>query len=648
MKPKILRITLLALLATTPLLLQESLRAQDFDPPARVARIAYLTGDVSMLFSGTQDWTAAPPNYPMISGDRIYTGDDARAVIQNGSTDVRLWHDSDVTLTNLADGYEQLGLAQGAVRVRVFGIAPGGVVEVDTPNGAVVIQQPGDYRINAYADQGVSLVEVASGAVQITGPGVNQVVDQGQAVQLYGSNPIELGLVEMPPFDDLDTWSIQRDRHIQNSISARYVSVEMPGYDDLDDYGTWVPASEYGPVWYPTNTPSGWAPYTFGHWAYVAPWGWTWVDDAPWGYAPFHYGRWAIVNGRWGWVPGPPRVVPVYSPALVAFVGGGPNFSIGIGGGGGVAAWFPIGVGEPYVPWYHCSTNYVRNVNVTNVNVTVIHNTTIINNYNTFITNTRTVNNVTQINTTSIQYVNRTRVVAIPSNSMASGGRVQQAQVHLNPQQQQQLARAPVSVGRPPVAAPARPMLQPKANVSRPVAAPQLLTPRGRVAATPAANTTHFNPATLPKPQPSAVIRPATRTVVPNVRPANGANTAQHPPVTAQPNRPNTPSQPVNTRPAAPANSTNQGRPQQPSNTLNRPVQSNPPPPRPQIETKPNVPPSKPPVQQNNQPPKPQERPATANPRTPPPNQAAPKPQAKPDNKAKPEKDKKDEDKKPE
>ena len=45
-----------------------------------------------------------------------------------------------------------------------------------------------------------------------------------------------------------------------------------------------------------------------------------------------------------------------------------------------MAAWFPLGIGEPYVPWYHCTPNYVRTVNVTNVNTTVIHNTTIINN----------------------------------------------------------------------------------------------------------------------------------------------------------------------------------------------------------------------------------------------------------------------------
>src|SRR5207245_1389824 len=89
-------------------------------------------------------------------------------------------------------------------------------------------------------------------------------------------------------------------------------------------------------VWVPRSMIVGWAPYRYGHWAWVDPWGWTWIDDAPWGFAPFHYGRWVYVDGGWGWVPGHVVARPVYAPALVAFVGGR-NWSvaIGLGGGGG-------------------------------------------------------------------------------------------------------------------------------------------------------------------------------------------------------------------------------------------------------------------------------------------------------------------------
>jgi hypothetical protein len=85
------------------------------------------------------------------------------------------------------------------------------------------------------------------------------------------------------------------------------------------------------------------------------------VEDESWGYAPFHYGRWVSFQGRWGWVPGPREGHPVWSPALVVFAGG-----IQVGGVA-VSAWFPLGPGEPYRPWYPCSPRYVDQVNITNM-----------------------------------------------------------------------------------------------------------------------------------------------------------------------------------------------------------------------------------------------------------------------------------------
>ena len=60
----------------------------------------------------------------------------------------------------------------------------------------------------------------------------------------------------------------------------------MTGYEDLDENGDWSYVAGYGPCWRPRGVVVGWAPYRFGHWAYVGPWGWTWVEDEPWGFAP--------------------------------------------------------------------------------------------------------------------------------------------------------------------------------------------------------------------------------------------------------------------------------------------------------------------------------------------------------------------------
>ena len=150
-----------------------------------------------------------------------------------------------------------------------------------------------------------------------------------------GTDTVNADIEPLPDLDSFDSWCDERDLREDHSVARRYVSDDVIGYEDLDDYGGWRPVPEYGTVWFPHVSVVGWAPYRFGHWAWVSPWGWTWVDDAPWGFAPFHYGRWVFVGGGWGWVPCPPPVVavayvrPVYAPALVAWVGG-PHFAAGI------------------------------------------------------------------------------------------------------------------------------------------------------------------------------------------------------------------------------------------------------------------------------------------------------------------------------
>lgn len=538
-------LSILLLLGASSLLAQYQGQPGQYDPndpPASIARIGYVLGDVSLQAAGTDDWSQAPPNYPMVGGDRIYTNARARAVIQLGGAELRLWQATDVTLTNVTDQYQQIGLAAGTFRLRVFEMNPGSQIEVDTPNGATIVESPGDYRFEAFPQNNQqdasSIVTINSGNAQITGPGINQPVSAGYSIGLFGTNPVQLQYLDVPDYDDLDYWSISLDQRLQNSVSARYVSRQMVGYGDLDAYGTWNADTEYGPGWFPNQVPYGWQPYSTGHWAYVQPWGYTWVDDAPWGFAPFHYGRWSQINGRWGWFPGPPAVRPVYSPALVAFVGGGPGggvlIGINIGGGAGISAWFPIGVGEPYVPWYRCSPHYAQQVNVTNVNVAVIRNTTVVNNYNTYINKTvinNTTINKTVINNTTVNnfnYSNRAQVTAVPASAMSSGAAVSRQAVQLSPQQRQQIASAPISV-RPtaPVPVAPHPSLAPVANVPRPAARPVLMTPTGQAKAVPSAGQPH--PVVVSKLPP------------PRVVPAN----APPPPAAPKPIQPNRPSAPV-------------------------------------------------------------------------------------------------------
>jgi hypothetical protein len=262
---------------------------------------------------------------------------------------------------------------------------------------------------------------VYSGAIEITGGGLSQRVGAGQAVRLAGLNPVEVESIPIPPADDFDRWSEERDRRLASSRSREYVSPATPGYGELDSYGHWQVVAEYGPVWFPPVA-VGWVPYRLGHWAWIDPWGWSWIEDEPWGFCQFHYGRWAFIGTAWGWVPGPIVPFPVYAPALVAFIGGS-KFSVGIGVD--LVGWFPLGPREPFFPWYHHDAEYLRIVNVTNIrNVTNITN----------------IINVTNINNVHYTYKSVASTV-VPANVLSGGQSVAHNVMRVPPQQ---LARAQI------------------------------------------------------------------------------------------------------------------------------------------------------------------------------------------------------------
>ena len=385
---------LTALLLTfqaSPRLFAQDQGDYDQDPPGRAGRIGYVQGAVSFQPGGEGDWLDAVPNRPLTLGDNLWADRDARAEVQIGSTSVRLAPETSLTFLDLEDDVTQLRVSVGSVFFRIRHLDQNDSFEVDTPNLAFNVYEPGEYRVDVNENGDQTIAKVFRGNAEVTGGGNSYRLTEGQEGRFSGTDQLSYDVGGIDRQDDFERWAMDRDRREDSFRSSRYVSTEMTGYEDLDEYGDWHNVDGYGDVWSPRGVAGDWAPYRNGHWAYVGPWGWTWVEDEPWGFAPFHYGRWAYAGGGWCWVPGPVAVRPVYSPALVAFVGGG-GFSIGVGVGGGVG-WFPLGPGEVYVPWYRTSPRYVQNVNVTNTRVTVVQVTNVYNNVNV-----NHVNNVTYIN----------------------------------------------------------------------------------------------------------------------------------------------------------------------------------------------------------------------------------------------------------
>lgn len=351
------------------------------DPPGRVARLSYVGGDVSMQPAGFEEWAEARVNRPLVTGDSLYSDRASRVEMEVGAATVRLDERTTFRLLNLDDDIAQIELTAGTLNLTVRRVFEGQTYEIDTPTLALVIQTPGQYRVDVAPDGDSTMVSVIDGNGDVYGrDNASFHVRDGESYRFYDSRLQDYEVLDLPRQDDFDRWCYERTDRYERSPSRRYVSEEVIGYADLDAYGSWGTAATYGSIWYPSRVSAGWAPYRDGHWSWIDPWGWTWVDNAPWGFAPSHYGRWAYVGSRWGWVPGPRHVRPIYAPALVAFVGGG-GFSVSISSGGPIG-WFPLGPRDVYVPWYRGSRSYFNDINVRNT--TIINNTYITNVYNNY------------------------------------------------------------------------------------------------------------------------------------------------------------------------------------------------------------------------------------------------------------------------
>src|SRR5882724_4420055 len=297
---------------------------QTADPPTRVARLALIRGDVSFVPAGENDWVQAQLNRPLITGDKLWTDRNSRTELEIGSSTIRMDENTSFDFLNLDDKTAQVELTQGTLNLRVRRLYDEQTYEIDTPTLAFVVNRVGEYRVTVEPNGQATTVSVFHGGGDTYGEGNARFrVEEGQSVTFNDAQLQDYQSNALPPPDEFDNFSRERDTRWDHARSRQYVSEDVIGYQDLDDNGDWDDVPEYGHVWYPTTVAVGWSPYHYGHWGWVGAYGWSWVDDASWGFAPFHYGRWAFIGNRWGWCPGPIDVRPVYAPALVAFIGGG-------------------------------------------------------------------------------------------------------------------------------------------------------------------------------------------------------------------------------------------------------------------------------------------------------------------------------------
>ena len=352
--------------------------AYDLTPP----RLSLAEGRVSFWRPGADDWATAQVNTPLVPGDEISTDSPGNVEIQIGShAFVRAWTNTQIGLENQEPDFIQFKLTDGSAVFDLRRLERGRTVEVDTPNAAFTIAQPGYYRVDVTGDRTSFITRRAGRATVIPSGGDPLVVTSSEELVIDGTNAPRVVSYVSPPPDTWDQWNYARTDKLLEAVSGRYIAAEMYGESDLDQYGTWRVVPSYGSIWVPTGQRVGWTPYSTGSWVRDPFYGWTWVDSAPWGWAPYHYGRWVFVDGYWAWAPGPVVTRPVYAPALVAFFGG-PGLSVSVSGP--LVGWVALGWGEPVVPWWG-RPGFIREPSWRGwggprvVNNTVVTNATVVN-----------------------------------------------------------------------------------------------------------------------------------------------------------------------------------------------------------------------------------------------------------------------------
>jgi hypothetical protein len=343
-----------------------------------VARISLMDGEVSVRRGDTGEWVAGVINAPLMTDDRIATGQNSRAEVQfDGANILRVGGNAEIHLALLENGRYHLEIAHGTATFRMLRQSNADI-ELNTPSVSVRPAREGAFRVSV-TETGESEITARSGDVEIFTPQGTQWVYSGQTMMARGSSTDpEFQIVNASAIDDWDRWNDARDRAVQSSNSAQYVPPGVAGTADLDAAGTWVYVAPYGYVWRPSAVAVGWAPYRYGRWVWANYYGWTWVSYDPWGWAPYHYGRW-FFDARWGWswYPGGLGVTAYWSPALVGFFGYGGGVGIGVGVGFGFAniGWVPLAPYERFRPWWGAAYagGLNRGVSITNVNVTALY-----------------------------------------------------------------------------------------------------------------------------------------------------------------------------------------------------------------------------------------------------------------------------------
>jgi hypothetical protein len=148
MKTGLKRLAVVFLLLVTAGSLVGQTRGYPNDDAGRIARMQYMSGQVSVAPCEGNDWAAAALNQPLQPPVCIWADKDSRAELNVADGFIRMSSETSVTLTTVNRGTVQFGVNQGIASLTVRYLLPGKIYEIDTPNATLTVMKPGVYRVN--------------------------------------------------------------------------------------------------------------------------------------------------------------------------------------------------------------------------------------------------------------------------------------------------------------------------------------------------------------------------------------------------------------------------------------------------------------------------------------------------------------------
>lgn len=296
---------------------------------ARIVRLSFVEGTVTLRRHGVDQWAKAFINTPIEQGFKLATDANSFAEVEfeNGST-VRLGQLSEIDFTNLSltpDGgkINHMTLTRGYA---TFTVMPqrGDVYDVRAAGTTYSVAGNDMFRVDLREDG--QRLEVFKGNVAVQSRYGNTTVAKNHVLRLIPTNAKPLQVTDGITEDAWDRWVNKRQQAEtlasnregkRNSMSARN---SLYGWSDLSYFGTWTSLPGYGSCWAPSMG-AGWSPYSIGRWAWYPGFGYTWISALSWGWLPFHYGSWIYPAGLGGWCWQPGNL-SYWSPGLVTWYQG--------------------------------------------------------------------------------------------------------------------------------------------------------------------------------------------------------------------------------------------------------------------------------------------------------------------------------------